>query len=401
MQYVNRPNLDFRGFCGTLASGAIRPGEEVMILPSRQKSTVKSIESFDGPLNEAFTPMSVTLTLEDEVDASRGDMMVRTGNVPRTSDTFDAMVVWMNEEALVPGRTYLFKHTTQVLPGSIDSLFYKIDVNTLHRSPTPELNLNEIGRVRVALTGPIHYDGYRKNRNTGAFIIIDRITNATVGAGMIQDREIDESRRAVWDEETPGVEGDSQDDSVVSTEEREARFGQQAATVLLTGLTGSGKTTIAGAVERKLFDAGRAVSRIDGEEVRRGLSRDLSFTAEDRSENLRRAAHLAHILNDAGLICVAAFVAPNDAVRQKAAGVIGSNRCLVVHVATPVEVCRTRDTKGQYAAADQGELSDFPGVTAPYEAPENADLVVDPSDTSAEECADAIIDLLRQRGFIR
>jgi bifunctional enzyme CysN/CysC len=402
VQLVNRPNLDFRGFCGTIASGVIRPGEEVMILPSRQKSRIKEIVTLDGNLDEAFAPLAVTLTLQDEVDASRGDMIVRAGNLPRTSDTFDAMLVWMNQDAMVPGKTYLFKHTTQTLPGSIETLAYRIDVNTLHRSPAPNLELNEIGRVRVSLNGPIHFDPYRNNRTTGAFVVIDRITNATVAAGMILDHEANPARRAVWDdapvEQAAGQEVEA---SQVSSEERRSRFGQKAATVLLTGLTGSGKTAIAVAVERKLFDAGRAVTRIDGEQLRRGLSSELGYSAEDRSENLRRGAHLANAINEAGLICVASFVAPSESVRQRVGNTIGKDRFLVVHVATPVEVCRTRDTKGQYAKADSGELTQFPGVTAIYEPPAEPDLVIDATTVTVDACAEEIVKLLKEKQFIR
>ncbi len=188
VQYVNRPNLDFRGFCGTIASGIIRPGEEIMVLPSRQRSKIKEIVTFDGNLEEAFAPLSITVTLEDEIDASRGDMIIRPGNMPHSRDYIDAMLVWMNADSMVPGKTYLFKHTTQTLPGTIETLNYRVDVNTLHRSPAPQLDLNEIGRVSIALSAPIHFDSYRRNRATGAFIVIDRITNATVAAGMILDK---------------------------------------------------------------------------------------------------------------------------------------------------------------------------------------------------------------------
>lgn len=403
VQLVNRPNLDFRGFCGTIASGTIRVGEEVMILPSRQKSRVKEIVTFDGNLQEAFAPLSVTLTLQDEVDASRGDMIVRSGNLPRSADTFDAMLVWMNQDAMVPGKTYLFKHTSQTLPGSIETLAYRIDVNTLHRSPAPNLELNEIGRVRVSLNAPIHFDPYRNNRTTGAFVVIDRITNATVAAGMILDRETAPARRAVWDDVPGEKEADSQvtEAAQVSSEERRSRFGQKAVTVLLTGLTGSGKTAIAVATERKLFDAGRAVTRIDGEQLRRGLSSELGYSAEDRSENLRRGAHLASAINDAGLVCIASFVAPSESVRQRVGNTIGRERFLVVHVATPLEICRSRDTKGQYAKADSGELANFPGVTAIYEPPAEPDLVLDAGKDSIDKCADAIIDMLKTKQYIR
>lgn len=400
VQYVNRPNLDFRGFCGTIASGIIRVGEEIMVLPSRKTSRVKEIVTFDGNIEEAFTPLSVTLTLEDEIDASRGDTIIKPGNVPRSRDHIEAMLVWMDGDAMVPGKTYLFKQTTQTLPGTIDTLKYRVDVNTLHRSPAPQLELNEIGRVSISLSGQLHFDAYRRNRNMGAFIVVDRISNATVAAGMILDKSGDGQTKSVWDDEVAG-DGDETDLSAVSAEERAARFGQQPATVLLTGLTGSGKTAIGHAVERKLFDRGRAVAMIDGEVVRRGLSRDLGYTANDRSENLRRSGHLAHVLNDAGMICVASFVAPAEEIRQKVAKLIGAERFLVVHVATPVDVCRERDTKGQYAKADAGDLPNFPGVTATYEAPANPDLTLDTSNASVEECADQVIEMLLNKGIIK
>lgn len=400
VQFVNRPDLNFRGFCGTIASGIIRRGEEIMVLPSRQTSRVKEIVTFDGDMEEAFVPLSVTLTLEDEIDASRGDMIVRPGNLPRSRDHVDAMLVWMSGEAMVPGRTYLFKHTSQTQPGTIDTLKYRVDVNTLHRNPAPQLELNEIGRVSISLAAPIHFDAYRRNRSTGAFIVIDRISNATVAAGMILDKSGDDTGKSVWDDDVAdNIEAG--DVSAVSAEERAARFGQKPATVLLTGLTASGKTVIGHAVERKLFDQGRAVAMVDGETVRRGLSRDLGYTAEERSENLRRSAHLACALNDAGVICIASFVAPADEVRQRVGQLIGEDRFLIVHVATPVEVCRERDQKGQYEKADAGELRNFPGVTAPYEAPTNPDLVVDAAKDSIDACADAIIELLRSKQIMK
>ena len=400
VQYVSRPNLDFRGFCGTIASGIIRPGEEIMVLPSRQTSKVKEIVTFDGALEEAFVPLSITLTLEDEIDASRGDMIVRPGNLPRSRDQIEAMLVWMDSESMVPGKTYLFKHTSQTQPGTIDSLKYRVDVNTLHRDPAPELGLNEIGRVSISLNAPIHFDAYRRNRNTGAFIVVDRITNATVASGMILDKSGDGSPKSVWDDEVKS-DDDSNEVSAVSAEERSARFGQQPATVLLTGLTGSGKTSIGMAVERKLFEQGRAVAMIDGEYVRRGLNRDLGYTAEDRSENLRRSGHLAHTLNDAGLICLASFVAPSEDVRRKVGMLIGEERFLVVHVATSIDVCRARDTKGQYKQADEGNLPNFPGVTAKYEAPAEPDLVLDAAEQNIDTCADAVIELLRSKNKIK
>jgi bifunctional enzyme CysN/CysC len=401
VQYVNRPNLDFRGFCGTIASGTVRPGDEVMVLPSRQKTKVKQVVTYDGNLEEAFAPLAVTLTLADEVDASRGDMIVRPGNVPRTSDNVEAMLVWMDQSAMVPGKTYLIKHTTQTVPGSIETLRYRIDVNTLHRSPAPHLELNEIGRVQLSLGAPIHFDPYRINPVTGSLIIIDRITNSTVAAGMIIDAADGRRSDVIWEQDladsTTAREQTAADASTgdVTVSEREARFGQKPLTVLFTGLTGSGKTTLARAVERRLFDAGRAVTVLDGSWVRRGLSRDLGYSAEDRSENLRRAAHLAAILNEAGMICLAAFVAPDEQVRQKVAALIGPSRFKIVHVATPVDVCRSRDQSGQYEKADAGELPNFPGVTARYDQPASADLTLDLGSMSLDEAVTRVVELIQ------
>ena len=403
VQWVNRPNLDFRGFCGTISSGIIRQGDDVMVMPSKKTTRVKNIVTADGNIEEAYAPLAITLTFEDEVDASRGDVVVKPGNVPATSDTVEAMLVWMAEEPMVPGKTYIVKHSAQQVTGSIESLRYRIDVNTLHSSPSPQLNLNEIGRCRLSLNEPICFDPYKSNRSTGAIILIDRLTNATVAAAMILDRSASGKKLAAWEEEI-GVEDDTQESgdlSEVTNAEREARYGQKPATVLLTGLTSSGKTTIAKAVERKLFDSGRAVTVLDGQQVRRGLSKDLGFSFEERSENLRRSAYLANILNDAGIICIAAFVAPNATVRDKVAGVVGTDRFLTVHVDAPIELCRQRDTSGQYVDADAGKLKEFSGVTAPYEVPETPDLVLKTADQSIDDCATAVIQLLTEKGFLR
>ena len=407
VQLVLRPNLDFRGFAGTIASGIIRTGDEIMSLPSRKKSRVKSIVAFDGELDEAFAPLSVTLTLEDEIDSSRGDMLVRPGNVPKVDHRFDAMIVWMAEEPLVPGKEYLFKQTTKVVPGKVAAIRYRININSLHREPAPVLALNEIGRCGITLTTPIAFDAYRRNRTTGGFIMIDRLTNATVAAGMILDREPTDGRAATedggrishWDAE-PAVAEQEVAAGEVMAAERAARFGQEPVTVLMTGLPGAGKTSLARAVERRLFDAGHAVTVLDGTGMRQGISRDLGFSADERSENLRRSAEVARLFNEAGIICLAAFVAPDAAVREKVADRIGRERFLVVHLAAPLEVCRERDTSGGYARADAGEIADFPGVTAPYEPPAAPDLVIPTHEWPLTRSVEAVLVLLEQRGVL-
>jgi bifunctional enzyme CysN/CysC len=394
VQFVNRPNLNFRGFCGTVASGRIKKGEVVMALPSRKTSRIKSIVTFDGELEEAFTPQSVTVTLTDEIDVSRGDMLVRPDNVPQMADAFESTIVWMTDEPLTPGKQYWFKQGTKTAAGSISNLRYRIDVNTLHREDAPALALNEIGRCLVRLNQPIAFDDYRRNKGTGAFIIIDRMTNVTVGAGMILNRAAAGADDA-WEAEADA--NLQTENSQVTAAERAGRFGQQPVTVLLTGLTGAGKTTLAYALERKLFDMGRAVCVLDGQNMRQGLSRDLGFDGADRGENLRRSAEAAKLLNDAGLICLAAVLAPEEATRQKAAEVIGRERFLVVHLDASVEVCRARDQEGLYAKADSGEIANFPGVSAPYEAPKQADLVLDTAKLPVDECVKQVIALLAER----
>jgi bifunctional enzyme CysN/CysC len=394
VQFVNRPNLNFRGFCGTVASGRIRQGETVMALPSRKTSQVKSIVTYDGELREAFAPQAVTVTLTDEIDVSRGDMLVRPDNVPHLADAFDATIVWMTEEPLVPGKQYWFKQTSKAAAGSVSNLRYRIDVNTLHRQDAEQLGLNEIGRCHVRLNQPIAFDGYRRNKGSGAFIVIDRVTNVTVGAGMILDRTAADAEDHWEQQAATSLQAEK---STVTPAERSGRFGQKPATILLTGLAGAGKTTIAYAVERKLFDMGRTVCVLDGQNIRRGISRDLGWTVSDRSENIRRGAEAAKLLNDAGLICLASFIAPEESVRQKAGEVIGRDRFLVVHLEAPLELCRQRDQEGLYQKAEEGEIANFPGVSAPYEPPTSPDLLLNTAELNVDECVKRVIGLLEAR----
>ena len=392
VQYVIRPNLDFRGFAGTIASGIIRVGDEILTLPSRKTSRVKEIVTFDGNLQEASAPMSVTITLKDEIDSSRGDMFVRPGNVPKMHQKFDAMLVWMSEKAMVPGQQYLFKHTTKMVSGTFATLRYQVDVNTMHRQPSPTLALNQIGRVNISLTQPIAFDRYRRNKTTGSFIVIDRINNVTVAAGMILDRLTSEDRDDHWEDKTyQSLHGEI---SNVSNEERKARFGQSPVTLLITGQSGAGKTTTAYALERRLFDLGRGATVIDGQNMRLGLSRDLGFSDEDRSENLRRAAEAAKLFNNSGLICVLALIAPNEDVRQRAAQVIGEDRFIVVHLDPPADVCAERDRRRDNAD-ETIEKS-----TPDFQKPEHPDLVLDTSTMDTGTCVDKIIQLLESKDII-
>ena len=389
VQHVLRPNLDFRGFSGTVSSGIIRKGDEVMALPSRKTSRIKEIVTFDGNRDEAYAPQSVTLTLEDEIDVSRGDMLVRPGNVPKVEQKFDAMIVWMSEQPMIPGNQYLFKHTTKMVPGSFNTLRYRVDVNTMHRQPSPALELNQIGRVNVSLNQPIAFDRYRRNKSTGAFIVIDRITNVTVAAGMILDRRTSDDSPDHWDEE-PHSESLTREISTVSSEERAARYGQKPVTLLLTGLPGAGKSSTAYGLERSLFDMGRSACVIDGQNMRLGISRDLGFSTVDRSENLRRAAEFAKLMNHSGLICILALVSPHDEARVKAAQVVGDDNFLLVHLAASAEVCQARNQTDR-----DGETTER--VALDYQQPGSPDLVLDTENLSTIECVDEIVKLLESK----
>lgn len=387
VQYVIRPNLDFRGFAGTIASGVVKPDDEVMALPSRKTSRVKSIVTFEGNLDEAFVPQAPVITLTSEIDVSRGDMLVHPDSQPQVGNEVDAMIVWMAEEPMLPGRQYYAKHTTRFCNVIVSTLHYRVDVNTLERGQCPSLGLNEIGRCGVTFSEPVAWDPYAKNRTTGAFIIIDRLTNVTVGAGMILDPE-------VGDPYSKGVRlergaGSARGGIVrVSPEERSARFGQKPVTVLLTGYVGSGRKVLATALERRLFDMGRAVVALDG---------DGDFT--DLEKSLETAARTAEALNRAGLIVLLTAVAPTRAGRGLVRRITGGN-CLEVFVSAPLDVCRDRDQQGLYVKAQVGDLKKFPGVSADYEAPESPDLTIATYEQPVEKSVDALLKLLRERKLL-
>lgn len=386
VQYVNRPNLNFRGFAGTLASGVVHKGDEIVVLPSGKSSRVKSIVTYEGELENAGPGQAVTLTMEDEIDISRGDLLVHADNVPPVTDQFDAMLVWMAEEPMLPGKKYDIKRATSYVPGSIASITHKVDVNTLEKDAASALQLNEIGRVKVSLDSAIALDGYDSNRTTGAFIVIDRLTNGTVGAGMIIAPPV-----------LPhGSTGQHGKQAHVSTEERALRFGQQPATVLFSGLSGAGKSTLAYAVERKLFDMGRAVYVLDGQNLRHDLNKGLPQDRAGRTENWRRAAHVARQFNEAGLLTLAAFVAPDAEGREQAKALIGKERLVTVYVQASPLACRERDPQGLYAAGGDN----IPGGSFPFDVPLDADLVIDTQATSVDEGVKLVLDVLRQRGAI-
>ena len=399
VQYVLRPDAQFRGYSGTIAAGIVRRGDDVTVLPSGARSTVADIVTAEGSLPEAFAPMAVTLTLSGETDVTRGDMIVHPNNLPRVERSFEAMLVWMAEEPLVPGKQYWFKQTTNLVSGTVTALRYRVDVNTLHRVEASVLQMNEVGRCEITLNRPIAFDPYRENRTTGAFIVIDRLTNTTVGAGMIVARAT--SARVLedhWEVETAAARVPPE--SRVSADERAGRFAQRPVTVLLTGLVGSGKSTVAYALERRLFEMGHAVVVLDGGRMRKTISRDLGFTSAERSENLRRATDIARLMNDAGLICICAFLAPSAAVRGKARAALGEGRFLQAYLSAPVEVCRRRDPLGFYAKADSGELPELPGATAPYDVPTDADITLPTHELSIDECVERLIDRLRLGGWL-
>jgi bifunctional enzyme CysN/CysC len=401
VQYVVRPNQDFRGYAGRIASGTVSPGEEVVGLPSGIRTRVRSVETMDGTLDEAAAGQSVLLTLEDEIDLSRGDMIVRSKNLPHVGEHFDATICWMSEEPLDLSRSYLLMHTTREAQAYVSRLHYRIDVDTLHRRDTDTLELNDIARVEITASKPLFFDPYGTSRETGGFILIDPHTNVSVAAGIIRgevrtaDSVFHASRRerlrsphVVWQEWN------------IPRERREERNDHPAAVVWLTGLPGSGKSTIARGLEQRLFDQGLRTMLLDGDQVRHGLCADLDFSAEDRAENIRRVGEVARLFFEAGHVVICTFVSPFRKDRDFARALVPAGRFLEVLVDTPLEVCRQRDPKGLYAKADAGEIRDMTGVGSPYEVPENPEAVLATVGVSPETAIDQLMRLLAARGLI-
>lgn len=388
VQYVNRPNLNFRGFCGTVASGAVRKGDEVTILPSRKTSRIKSIVTFDEELELAHAEMAITLTLEDEIDVSRGDVITHSNNLPTNRDSFEATLVWMTESRLLPGTDYDIKLGATTVTGQIKTIRNKIDVNTLEEHPAPTLELNEIGLVEIVVDQNVSFDAYKENRATGSLIVIDRLSNVTIAAGMIDCEQ--QARKP--QRETHNIH--------VTKDERAARYGQKPATIMFIGVSGSGKSTLAHGIERRLFDKGRVSTVLDGKTMRLGISKDLPHDAEGRAENLRRSAHIARFLNDSGVICCASFVAPNADSREHALSVIGKDNCYLVYCNPPLDICIQRDPSGLYAAAEGKESTDIPGLSFPYSPPESIHLELDTDALSIEQCLDRVIKLMEEEEIV-
>ena len=385
VQSVVRPHQDFRGFAGRIVSGTIKVGEKITVLPGRQTSQVKSINFYTSELEEAFEGQSVILTLTDEIDISRGDMIVRTHNVPEMTTEFDATLAWMDgEQTLDTGKQYILQHTTRTTKAYIDEIVYRLDVNTLHRSDADSLTLNEIARVKVAAANPLFFDPYDRNRQTGGFIIIDPHDFRTVGAGMIRHASQGtmealkrESRaRRLASGESPAARNIHWDPGFVGLEDRIRRNAHRPRVVWFTGLSGAGKSTIAKQLEKKLFDEGRQVVRLDGDNVRHGLNADLGFSRTDRQENIRRIGHVARQLYDFGHIVLCTFISPYREDRDAVRGLFPEGDFLEVHVDVSLAEARRRDPKGLYAKVDAGEITGFTGVDEPFEAPERPEVTI-------------------------
>jgi bifunctional enzyme CysN/CysC len=387
VQWVNRPNQDFRGFAGTIVAGKVRKGDPIRVQPSGRTSRVSRIVAFDGDLDEAVTGQSITLTLDDEIDISRGDLVVPSAAPAEIADQFEATIVWMNEAPLLRGRNYLMKIGTKTVTATVSPLKYKINVNTLEHTAAVKFDLNDIGVANLQLDRPIAFDPYDINRDTGGFILIDKVSNDTVGAGMLHFA----LRRA------HNVQWQALD---VNKAARSALKGQKPCVLWFTGLSGAGKSTIANLVDKKLHSLKRHTYLLDGDNVRHGMNKDLGFTAADRVENIRRISEMAKILIDAGLIVSTAFISPFRTERQMARALLGDGEFIEIFVDTPLNVAEQRDPKGLYKKARRGDLKNFTGIDSPYEAPEQPELRIDTTSLSPEDAADTIVAYLQQRGFL-
>ncbi len=381
VQWVNRPNLDFRGFSGLITSGSVSPGDAVRIVPSGKTSTVKSIVTMDGELDEAVAGEAVTICLADEVDVSRGSVISAADDPPESADQFEANIVWMSDEDLIPGRGYWMKLATQTVSATLQQPKYEIDINSLDHLAAKTLSLNGIGVAEVTTDKPITFESYETSRALGSFILIDKISNATVAAGTINFS----LRRA------QNVHWQSVD---ISREQHAAMKNQKPAVLWFTGLSGSGKSTIANLVEKKLHRMNRHTFLLDGDNVRHGLNKDLGFTETDRIENIRRVGEVAKLMADAGLIVITAFISPFRAERQMVRDMLPDGEFVEVHIDTPLEVAEARDVKGLYKKAREGTLKNFTGIDSPYEEPEEPEIRIDTTAVTPEEAADLIIDRL-------
>ena len=384
VQWVNRPDLDFRGFAGLVASGAIRPGDRIKVLPSGRESAVARIVTSAGDLAEAVAGQSVTLTLTDEVDVSRGDVLAASASPPAVADQFEATIVWFDDEAMLPGRPYLMKLGTRTVAAQVAEPKFKINVNTLEHLAARRLELNEIGVCTLTLDAPIAFDPYIENHDLGGFVLIDRMSNRTVAAGMLHFA-LRRSQNIHWQALD------------VDKAARAGAKGQTGRVVWLTGLSGAGKSTIANLVEKRLMAEGRHTYLLDGDNVRHGLNKDLGFTEQDRVENIRRVAEVAKLMVDAGLIVLVSFISPFRAERQMARALMADGEFVEVFVDTPLSEAEKRDVKGLYKKARAGELKNFTGVDSPYEPPENPEIRIDTTELTAEQAAEQVFDWLEGR----